>query len=262
MSVWVVGHPSYNINIYIHSHVKKIPYEACFIFTLHHFSIKKYFFPPHDCVFKNLKKSSSIFSSALYFFKFVFPQITLIHVSAGLSIKPTRRFFGQCSCHPPAHHRGPTRKRAQRMCKRKSPAFTIISVYLRKALNCFLVIPISRYIFFPKWIILSYFTLSRADLIILFTFDNILNSLFDPPNFVNVIKFRFKTFNLIKKTKSYNFHLCLFDADETQVLISKHILKTLCTDVTNILFNFLAGDLMMSAENPSTLSSEVRQPPH
>uniref|UniRef100_H3CIG1 E3 UFM1-protein ligase 1 n=1 Tax=Tetraodon nigroviridis TaxID=99883 RepID=H3CIG1_TETNG len=48
------------------------------------------------------------------------------------------------------------------------------------------------------------------------------------------------------------------DADETQVLLSKHILKTLCTDVTNILFNFLAGDLMMSAENPSTISSEVR----
>ncbi|CAF93798.1 unnamed protein product, partial [Tetraodon nigroviridis] len=47
-------------------------------------------------------------------------------------------------------------------------------------------------------------------------------------------------------------------SDETQVLLSKHILKTLCTDVTNILFNFLAGDLMMSAENPSTISSEVR----
>lgn len=110
--------------------------------------------------------------------------------------------------------------------------------------------------------ILSYFTLSPADLVILFTFGNILNSLFNPPNFVNVIKFRFKTFNLMKKTKSHNFHLCFLDADETQVLISKHILKTLCTDVTNILFNFLAGDLMMSAENPSTLSSEVRQPPH
>lgn len=60
----------------------------------------------------------------------------------------------------------------------------------------------------------------------------------------------------------YNLHPSFFDAVEAQVLISKHILKTLCTDVTNILFNFLAGDLMMSAENPSTIGSEVTQSPH
>ncbi|XP_068199179.1 E3 UFM1-protein ligase 1 [Antennarius striatus] len=47
-------------------------------------------------------------------------------------------------------------------------------------------------------------------------------------------------------------------SDETQVLISKHVLKTVCTDVTNVLVNFLAADLMMSVENPSSLSSEVR----
>lgn len=46
-------------------------------------------------------------------------------------------------------------------------------------------------------------------------------------------------------------------ADETQVHIAKHILKTLCTDVTNILVNFLAADLMMSVENPATITNEV-----
>lgn len=47
-------------------------------------------------------------------------------------------------------------------------------------------------------------------------------------------------------------------ADETQVHIGKHVLKTLCTDVTNILLNFLAADLMMSVENPAAISGEVR----
>ncbi|XP_068609640.1 E3 UFM1-protein ligase 1 [Brachionichthys hirsutus] len=45
---------------------------------------------------------------------------------------------------------------------------------------------------------------------------------------------------------------------ETQVHISKHVLKTVCTDVTNMLLNFLAADLMMSVENPSAISNEVR----
>lgn len=49
--------------------------------------------------------------------------------------------------------------------------------------------------------------------------------------------------------------------DETQVHIAKHVLKTLCTDVTNILLNFLAADLMMSVENPAAISSEVRLRP-
>lgn len=49
-----------------------------------------------------------------------------------------------------------------------------------------------------------------------------------------------------------------FFSDETQVHIAKHVLKTLCTDVTNILVNFLAADLMMSVENPSAITNEVR----
>ncbi|XP_056150563.1 E3 UFM1-protein ligase 1 [Lampris incognitus] len=49
-----------------------------------------------------------------------------------------------------------------------------------------------------------------------------------------------------------------FFSDETQVHIAKHVLKTVCTDVTNILVNFLAADLMMSVENPSSITNEVR----
>ncbi|XP_015831693.1 E3 UFM1-protein ligase 1 [Nothobranchius furzeri] len=49
-----------------------------------------------------------------------------------------------------------------------------------------------------------------------------------------------------------------FFSDETQVHITKHILKTVCTDMTNILVNFLAADLMMSVENPCTITNEVR----
>uniref|UniRef100_A0A3Q3XBB7 E3 UFM1-protein ligase 1 n=1 Tax=Mola mola TaxID=94237 RepID=A0A3Q3XBB7_MOLML len=50
-----------------------------------------------------------------------------------------------------------------------------------------------------------------------------------------------------------------FFFDETQVHIAKHVLKTLCTDATNILFNFLAVDLMMSVENPSSISNETTE---
>lgn len=47
-------------------------------------------------------------------------------------------------------------------------------------------------------------------------------------------------------------------SDDTQVHIAKHVLKTVCTDVTNILVNFLAADVMMSVENPSSITGEVR----
>uniref|UniRef100_A0A4W3J0Y8 E3 UFM1-protein ligase 1 n=1 Tax=Callorhinchus milii TaxID=7868 RepID=A0A4W3J0Y8_CALMI len=35
--------------------------------------------------------------------------------------------------------------------------------------------------------------------------------------------------------------------DDTQVQLAKHALKTICTDITNLIFNFLAGDLMIDA---------------
>uniref|UniRef100_A0A3B1K2F5 E3 UFM1-protein ligase 1 n=1 Tax=Astyanax mexicanus TaxID=7994 RepID=A0A3B1K2F5_ASTMX len=45
---------------------------------------------------------------------------------------------------------------------------------------------------------------------------------------------------------------------DTQQLMMKHILRTVCTDLTNILLNFMAADLMMATENPSSITAEVR----
>ncbi|XP_069830857.1 E3 UFM1-protein ligase 1 [Dendropsophus ebraccatus] len=47
--------------------------------------------------------------------------------------------------------------------------------------------------------------------------------------------------------------------DETQSNLAKHLLKTVCTDITNLIFNFLAGDIMMAVEDYSTITSEVRK---
>ncbi|NXC41676.1 UFL1 ligase, partial [Penelope pileata] len=46
--------------------------------------------------------------------------------------------------------------------------------------------------------------------------------------------------------------------DETQTNLAKHLLKTVCTDITNLIFNFLASDSMMTVENYSAITSEVR----
>ncbi|KAJ7341763.1 hypothetical protein JRQ81_006757 [Phrynocephalus forsythii] len=47
--------------------------------------------------------------------------------------------------------------------------------------------------------------------------------------------------------------------DETQSNIAKHMLKTVCTDITNIIFNYLAADLMMAAEDYTAITAEVRK---
>nr|XP_056712608.1 E3 UFM1-protein ligase 1 [Euleptes europaea] len=47
--------------------------------------------------------------------------------------------------------------------------------------------------------------------------------------------------------------------DETQTNISKHMLKTVCTDITNLIFNFLASDVMMAAEDYTVVTSEMRK---
>ncbi|NXP80160.1 UFL1 ligase, partial [Ramphastos sulfuratus] len=49
-----------------------------------------------------------------------------------------------------------------------------------------------------------------------------------------------------------------FTADETQTNLAKHLLKTVCADITNLIFNFLASDSMMTTEDYSTITSEVR----
>lgn len=47
--------------------------------------------------------------------------------------------------------------------------------------------------------------------------------------------------------------------DDTQTNLAKHLLKTLCTDITNLVFNFLASESMMTTENYSTITSEVQK---
>ncbi|XP_078068771.1 E3 UFM1-protein ligase 1 [Mustelus asterias] len=46
--------------------------------------------------------------------------------------------------------------------------------------------------------------------------------------------------------------------DDTHIQLGKHLLKTMCTDISNLLFNFLAGDLMMAVENYTTITAELR----
>ncbi|XP_065257312.1 E3 UFM1-protein ligase 1 [Emys orbicularis] len=47
--------------------------------------------------------------------------------------------------------------------------------------------------------------------------------------------------------------------DETQTNLAKHMLKTVCTDITNLIFNFLATDLMIASEDCTAITSEVRK---
>uniref|UniRef100_A0A9L0QZX0 E3 UFM1-protein ligase 1 n=1 Tax=Equus caballus TaxID=9796 RepID=A0A9L0QZX0_HORSE len=47
-----------------------------------------------------------------------------------------------------------------------------------------------------------------------------------------------------------------FFTDDTQAALTKHLLKTVCTDITNLIFNFLASDLMMAVDDPATITSE------
>ena len=45
--------------------------------------------------------------------------------------------------------------------------------------------------------------------------------------------------------------------DEVQPIMSRHLLKTLCTDMTNLAINCLAADQMMAVTDPNTLTHEV-----
>ncbi|OXB83152.1 UNVERIFIED_CONTAM: hypothetical protein H355_014408, partial [Colinus virginianus] len=56
----------------------------------------------------------------------------------------------------------------------------------------------------------------------------------------------------------FHFDSILFLTDETQSNLAKHLLKTVCTDITNLIFNFLASDSMMTTEDYSAITSEVR----
>ncbi|XP_062345877.1 E3 UFM1-protein ligase 1 isoform X2 [Cinclus cinclus] len=43
----------------------------------------------------------------------------------------------------------------------------------------------------------------------------------------------------------------------TDDTLAKHLLKTLCTDITNLVFNFLASESMMTTENYSTITMDI-----
>ncbi|XP_041105506.1 E3 UFM1-protein ligase 1-like isoform X2 [Polyodon spathula] len=63
--------------------------------------------------------------------------------------------------------------------------------------------------------------------------------------------------NLFNNIRLFEKGTKLF-SDETQANIAKHALKTVCTDITNLLFNFLAAELMMAVENYNSITNEVR----
>ncbi|XP_075453607.1 E3 UFM1-protein ligase 1 [Ascaphus truei] len=64
--------------------------------------------------------------------------------------------------------------------------------------------------------------------------------------------------NLYNNIRLFEKGIKLF-ADETQSNLAKHLLKTVCTDITNLIFNFLAADFMMAVEDYTTITSEVRK---
>ncbi|KAM5163262.1 E3 UFM1-protein ligase 1 [Mantella aurantiaca] len=64
--------------------------------------------------------------------------------------------------------------------------------------------------------------------------------------------------NLYNNIRLFEKGIKLF-TDETQSNLAKHLLKTVCTDITNLIFNFLAGDVMMAVEDYTTITSEVRK---
>ncbi|MGH0140879.1 UNVERIFIED_CONTAM: hypothetical protein FKN15_010924, partial [Acipenser sinensis] len=61
--------------------------------------------------------------------------------------------------------------------------------------------------------------------------------------------------NLFNNIRLFEKGTKLF-SDETQANIAKHVLKTVCTDITNLLFNFLGAELMMAVENYNSITNE------
>lgn len=47
-------------------------------------------------------------------------------------------------------------------------------------------------------------------------------------------------------------------SDDTQANIAKHVLKTVCSDVTNILINFVASDGLITSDSSGAITNEVR----
>ncbi|XP_019617876.1 PREDICTED: E3 UFM1-protein ligase 1-like [Branchiostoma belcheri] len=66
-----------------------------------------------------------------------------------------------------------------------------------------------------------------------------------------------KVTGLWTNIKLFEKGLKLFE-EEAQSQLAKHLLKTLCTDVTNMLVNFVASEQMMSVNDPKAITIEMR----
>lgn len=73
-----------------------------------------------------------------------------------------------------------------------------------------------------------------------------------------MITVHMKQIAVVRYIPVFSFLFYFFLTDETQTNLAKHLLKTVCTDITNLIFNFLASDSMMTTENYSTITSEVQ----
>ncbi|XP_069462524.1 E3 UFM1-protein ligase 1 isoform X2 [Ambystoma mexicanum] len=74
----------------------------------------------------------------------------------------------------------------------------------------------------------------------------------------NMKDFQEEVTNLYTNIRLFEKGAKLF-SDETQSTLAKHMLKTVCTDITNLIFNFLAGDFMMAVDDYTTINSEARK---
>ena len=51
---------------------------------------------------------------------------------------------------------------------------------------------------------------------------------------------------------------CLPSLDDVQAQLSRHLLRTACTDIVNLTVNLLAADHMLAVNDESALTPEVR----
>ncbi|XP_063078956.1 E3 UFM1-protein ligase 1 [Engraulis encrasicolus] len=73
----------------------------------------------------------------------------------------------------------------------------------------------------------------------------------------NVKELQEEVSNLYTSIKLFDKGTKIF-SDDTQANIAKHVLKTVCSDVTNILINFVATDGLITSDSSGAITNEVR----
>ena len=78
-------------------------------------------------------------------------------------------------------------------------------------------------------------------------------------DFIQSLSYKFAVLTAVRTGNSNYFinKAASLHADEVQPIMSRHLLKTLCTDMTNLAINCLAADQMMAVTDPNTLTHEV-----